>query len=154
MSEMIFQEADFFTVSFLWGVILLAVYDILRIFRRTFSHGKGAVAAEDLMFWIISGVLVFGMMYEKNDGIIRGTAFLAIGLGMAAYHYSVSTCVVKLGYALFGRPIKKICLIFHRGLKKMPKAVKLLIKSEGEHKKEDNYDTSRKKSTKRSSKSS
>lgn len=153
MSEIIFQEADFFAVSFLCGMILLAVYDILRIFRRTFSHGKEAVAAEDLIFWIISGVLVFGMMYEKNDGIIRGTAFLAIGLGMAAYHYSVSTCVVKLGYALLGRPIKKICLIFHRGLKKIQKAVKLLLEREGQYKKEDNYDASRKKSTKGSSKS-
>ncbi len=153
MSEMIFKEVDFFTASFLWGIVLLAAYDILRIFRRTFKHGKGAIAVEDLMFWIISSMMVFRMMYEKNDGIIRGTAFLAIGMGMLVYHYLVSSYIVKLGYVLIGKPVKKICLFFHKGLKKIQKAVKLLVKREGQCKKEESYDESSKKCTKRSSKS-
>lgn len=153
MSGMIFQEADFFAVSFLYGVFLLAAYDLLRIFRRTFVHKKGSVAAEDMIFWVIGGILVFRMMYEKNDGILRGTAFLAMGAGMTLYHYSISGFVVKLGYGLFGRPVKKICSILVRGLQKMQKAVKLVVRAEKVKKEEEGYDKGKENRTKRSRKS-
>lgn len=152
MSEMIFQEVDFFTASFIWGVILLAAYDIVRIFRRTLPHTKGLVAAEDLAFWLISGIFVFRMMYEKNDGIIRGTAFLAMAAGMVLYHFFLSTYVVRLGYGLIGRPLQKIVSFFCRGLKKIQKAVKLLLEKNHESKKEEDYDKGTKKSTERSKK--
>jgi len=127
MSEMIFREADFFMTSFLWGILLLIGYDVLRIIRRTVKHGKGIVAAEDLLFWIVGSVMVFQMIYQKNDGIIRGTAFLAMGLGMCVYHFTVSAYVVKIGYGLIGKPIKKFCTFFYKGLKKIRKTVKLLL---------------------------
>lgn len=151
MSEMIFQEVDFFIASFLWGIFLLVVYDGLRIFRRTLIHSKGAVALEDMLFWLVSGLLVFRMMYEKNDGTIRGTAFLSIGLGMVIYHYAVSPYIVKWGYNLIGKPIKKICSIFHKGLKKIKKTVKLLLKkTQNQKEKEGQHDKETKRSTKRS----
>ncbi len=132
MSEMIFREVNFFTASFLWGIFLLFVYDILRIIRRTIKHGKGMIAVEDLLFWIVGSIMVFQMIYQKNDGIIRGTAFLSIGLGMCLYHVTISAYVVKLGYGILGKPIKKICTFFYKALKKMQKAVKLLLETRDE----------------------
>lgn len=150
MSEMIFQEVDFFTACFLWGIFLLAVYDVIRIFRRTLRHSKGAVALEDMLFWLISGFLIFRMMYEKNDGTIRGTAFLSIGIGMVIYHYTISSYVVKWGYNLLGKPLKKICIIFCKGLKKIQKPVKLLLKKKQNQKeKEGQHDKETKRSAKR-----
>ena len=131
MSEMIFKEADFFITSFGYGVFLLAVYDMLRIFRRTVTHGKSSVAVEDLLFWMIGSVLVFRMIYGKNDGIIRGTGFLSMGLGMAAYHMTISKYVVKIGYGILGKPIRKLYTIVCKGLKKIRKAVKLIYRSKG-----------------------
>lgn len=127
MSEMIYQEADFFITSFLCGVFLLVVYDVLRIIRRTIRHGRISVAVEDLVFWITGSLLVFGMIYEKNAGIIRGTAFLAMAMGMCGYHYTLSHYVVAVGYGIFGRPLKKIYTFLHKALKKIKKTVKLLI---------------------------
>ena len=141
MSEMIFVEADFFAASFAWGILLLAGYDILRIIRRTVPHGTILVAVEDLLFWIAGSLMVFRMIYEKNDGIIRGTAFVAMGVSMFLYHYTVSRYVVAVGYGIFGRPAKKIYTFFYKGLKKVEKKVKLLIKT-GDSKKEEAYDKS------------
>ena len=151
MSEMIYQEVDFFLTSFVGGMILLAVYDILRIIRRIWGHSRGAVAAEDLLFWAVSGLLVFLMMYEKNDGIMRGTAFFSIGLGMILYHNTIGPYVVKIGYSLIGKPIKKIWLFFSRGLKKVQKKGKLLLKkAQNLEAKEEQHDKEAEKYAKRS----
>ena len=127
MSRMIFQEADFFAASFMWGILLLMGYDVLRIIRRIVPHGKILVAAQDLLFWIVGSVMVFRMIYEKNDGIIRGTAFIAMFFSMFLYHNIISQRVVAIGYSIFGVPIKKIYTFCYKALKKMKKTVKLLI---------------------------
>lgn len=132
MSAMIFQEADFVVASFVWGIFLLIGYDVLRIIRRIVPHGKILVAAQDLLFWIVGSIMVFRMIYEKNDGIIRGTAFIAMFLAMFLYHYGVSKRVVTLGYCIFGIPIKKIYTFCYKALKKMKKTVKLSVEEKEE----------------------
>ncbi len=151
MSEIIFQEADFFMASFLCGVFLLVIYDGIRIIRRTFRHGKVMTAIEDMIFWLISGLMVFVMMYEKNDGTVRGTALLSIGLGMLLYHCFISSYVVGLGYRLIGKPVKKMYSFLFRGLKKIKKAVKLLSKQKTNRQEQGGQHEKR---TKRSSKRS
>ena len=140
MSEIIYQEAEFFAASFVWGILLILLYDILRVLRRSWIHSKGAVALEDLLFWLLSGLMIFRMMYEKNDGIIRGTAFFSMGLGMVFYHGTISRYVVSWGYRFIGKPIKKICIFFDKGLKNVQKKGKLLMRrvrnleaEEGQH---------------------
>lgn len=118
MSEMIFQEADFFNACFLNGIFLLFVYDLFRILRRIINHEKLSVAVEDLLFWIVGSIWVFRIIYQKNNGVIRGTAFLAMGAGMLLYHYGMSRYVIRVGYGIFGKTIKKIATFLYKGLKK------------------------------------
>ena len=129
MSEMIFQEAHFFMASLVMGILLVFGYDWIRIIRRTIPHGKVGVTIEDLLFWVIGSILVFGMIYEKNHGIIRGTAFLSVGLGMYLYHRIVSKMVIKIGYGIFGKPIRKVLVFLSKGLKKIRKTVKLKVET-------------------------
>lgn len=129
---MIFQEADFVVASFVWGILLLMGYDVLRIIRRIVPHGKILVAAQDLLFWILGSIMVFRMIYEKNDGIIRGTAFITMFFAMFLYRYGISERVVALGYCIFGIPIKKIYRFCYKALKKVKKTVKLSVEEKEE----------------------
>lgn len=95
MSEAIGLQCSFFLVSVLWGAILLAMYDILRILRRIKKHKWFTIAAEDFLYWLLAAFLIFRMMYEQNDGIIRGFAILGMFLGMILYHQSISNYIVK-----------------------------------------------------------
>lgn len=95
MNEFINLEVRFFLISALWGVLLLVVYDCLRIFRKVINHGVVWISIEDIFYWMISGVLIFRMMYEMNNGIIRGFSLIGILLGMILYKYSISEFVVK-----------------------------------------------------------
>ena len=85
MSEGILFELQFFFRAFACGVLMMILYGGLRIFRRLVRHSVFAVAAEDVMYWIACGILIFRMLYLENSGTIRGFAILAVVLGMLLY---------------------------------------------------------------------
>ncbi len=95
MSKVLGLQSIFFLISVLWGAILLVMYDILRIFRRIKKHKWFTIAAEDFLFWLLAAFLIFRLMYEQNDGIIRGFSILGMGIGMILYNLSISRYFVE-----------------------------------------------------------
>ncbi len=108
MNEAIMVELQFFGTSVLWGVLLLIFYDTLRILRRIISHNAFFIAFEDLIYWVVSSLLIFHMMYRQNNGIIRGFAILAMLLGMILYHYAISELLVDTVSGLLNNIINLI----------------------------------------------
>lgn len=94
MNDAIMVELRFFCTSVFWGVLLLIFYDVLRIIRRIINHNGFFIAFEDLIYWVVSSLLIFRMMYRQNNGIIRGFAILAMLLGMILYHSALSEFLV------------------------------------------------------------
>lgn len=89
-------EVKLFLASVLWGIGLVILYDCIRIFRRVIKHNKLWAGFEDLLYWAVSAVLIFRMMYRINDGTIRGFAIVGVVIGMTLYHYSISEWVVHM----------------------------------------------------------
>lgn len=110
VSQSIFRELDFFAVSFLLGILLMFVYDILRIFRQVIRHGTTWVALEDLSYWVMVAFVSFSMLYKKNDGLIRGFAIAGILLGMLLYNQLISRHSVPH----IVRILKKMIHMFHK----------------------------------------
>lgn len=111
MNGAIWNELNFFGISVLWGMLILILYDFLRIERRLISHNEFFIAVEDLIYWVVASLLIFHMMYKLNDGIIRGFSILAMLLGMLIYHYSISYYFVKLTTGFFIK-IEKVIAAF------------------------------------------
>lgn len=95
MNPSITIELQFFLISVLWGGILLAAYDILRIFRRIIRHGAVLIAIEDLIYWLVASLFIFAMIFRENNGIIRGFSIIGMLLGSILYHFGVSEFLVK-----------------------------------------------------------
>lgn len=150
MNPAITTELQFFLLSILWGGILLLAYDVLRIFRRLVKHGVIFVAVEDLIFWVIASLFLFIMIFQNNNGIIRGFSIMGMLIGMVLYHFSISEWLVKkltqLIRLLFSpvkagiRQIKRFFRFLHRSgkkginnllfrLKKVSKSVKITLKT-------------------------
>ena len=64
---------------------MMVLYDILRLWRRLIHHNTFAVAVEDVLYWLVCGVLIFRMLYLENSGAVRGFAIVAVVLGMLLY---------------------------------------------------------------------
>lgn len=102
MSTGVLGELQFFGLAVLRGILVLVLYDILRIIRRILPHGIFAVALEDLLYWIGTAFLVFQLLYRENDGAVRGYALFAVALGMFLYHQTVSGWLVHYISAALG----------------------------------------------------
>ncbi len=114
MSDLITIEVQFFLISIVSGMIILVAYDILRIFRRIIRHHFTIVAVEDILFWIAAALFIFSVMYQQNNGIIRGFSVLGMCLGMLIYNIVFSRILVDAISAFFnwiGRGIRKV-LVF------------------------------------------
>ena len=93
--EAIYEELRFVGVSFMWGIILLIAYDCFIIGRNCIPHKRWMIGLEDFLFWLLAGCSAFFVMYRMNHGIIRAFSIVAILIGMAAYHFSISRFLVK-----------------------------------------------------------
>lgn len=89
---------------------MMAAYDGIRIFRKIIPHSNAVVAIEDLIYWLLSGVCIFQMLYLENSGAIRGFAIAAVVLGMLVY-LQFSKIVKKIGKKLHNS-IKKVIINF------------------------------------------
>ncbi len=96
MNEAIIVEVQFFLVSILWGGLIIVFYDCLRITRKVIKHKEFFIALEDVLYWVISSLLIFNMMYKQNNGIIRAFSILAMFIGMILYHNLFSELIVEL----------------------------------------------------------
>lgn len=108
------HELLFFFQSVLWGAMLLFFYDVLRIGRRLFPREALYVSVEDLAYWSLAGVFLFGRMYQANEGKIRGYAVAAVILGMVVYSRTVSAKFVSVSVKILRIPLKFLISIEKR----------------------------------------
>ena len=145
VSETIGREALFLGCAILVGAGLFFLYDLLRIFRRIMPHGNIWIGIEDFIYWLVCTGVVFVMLYQENDGMVWGFAFVGIVLGMGIYYLLLSRYVVKINVLViktilhflrkilgffFGpiwRIAKKVGRFFRKQLKKFIRAVKMSL---------------------------
>lgn len=142
VSESILTEADFFAVSLLSGCIIILVYDVLRVLRRLIPHGTLWVAIEDVIYWLSCALFIFAMLYQKNDGLIRGFAICGILVGMIFYNHFISPRVIKwivfllqkiikivtFPIRFLAKQIKKPLGFLHKKSRRLLKKMKKLLK--------------------------
>lgn len=122
MSEYIRYETILFFQSLGLGVFLILCYDLLSALRRVLSHSVAVSAAEDLVYWFGTGIVVFVCVYRENQGIIRSFLVLGIFLGAAIYHLTISPVILMIVTKILEVPvifvkkiIKRLLFLGERG---------------------------------------
>ncbi len=95
MNGDIAAELYFLLHSFLLGVAITILYDVVRIFRKLVNHSVVALAIEDFIYWITCGICIFMMLYKENNGSIRWFAVAGVALGMLLYNGTISTFLTE-----------------------------------------------------------
>lgn len=112
ISQSIAVEGITLILSLFWGMVLAFEYDCIRVFRRIIKHKKvWLVSFEDIIFWINTGFMVFSIIYELNNGIVRGFVTAGFVVGALVYRYSFGIFFVKymtLILQFILKPLKKI----------------------------------------------
>lgn len=90
------NQAYLFLVFSLTGVIIGVLFDFFRILRRTIKTSNIITYIEDVLFWILTGILVLFNIWYFNNGEIRIYMFLGIILGVLIYISTLSNVLIKI----------------------------------------------------------
>ena len=109
---MVQDQAYLFLVFSLTGVAIGVLFDFFRILRRTIKTANIITYIEDILFWVLTGILILYNIWYFNNGEIRVYMFLGIILGVLIYISTLSNIVVKLFTRILGTIIKVLELPF------------------------------------------
>lgn len=93
---MVQNQAYLFLVFSLTGVIIGIFFDFFRILRKTIKTPNIITYIEDILFWILTGILILYNIWYFNDGEIRIYMFLGIILGSLIYMSTLSKMVILI----------------------------------------------------------
>lgn len=109
---MVQNQAYLFLVFSLTGVEIGILFDFFRILRRTIKTGNIVTYIQDILFWILTGILVLYNIWYFNNGEIRVYMFLGIIIGTLIYVSTLSNIFVKLFTRILSTIIKVLEIPF------------------------------------------
>ena len=109
---MVQNQAYLFLVFSLTGVEIGILFDFFRILRRTIKTGNIVTYIQDVLFWILTGILVLYNIWYFNNGEIRVYMFLGIIIGTLIYVSTLSNIFVKLFTRILSTIIKVLEIPF------------------------------------------
>lgn len=107
--SLIVEQVYIFFYAVLAGVIIAFLYDVLRIKRRAIKTNVVILSIEDIIYWLLSAIIVFLTVYNSNDGQMRGFIFLGNILGVTLYLSVFSRLVIASSMMIINF-IKKVLL--------------------------------------------
>jgi spore cortex biosynthesis protein YabQ len=116
---MITNQAYLFLIFVINGLLIGLLFDFFRILRLSFKTRDFVTYIEDIIFWIITGIIVLYSIFIFNNGEIRFFMFLGIALGaflymtlFSGYIISVSVHIIKFFKKIFGFILKLFSFVF------------------------------------------
>ena len=89
-------QLQLFTIFLLDGLIIGIIFDIFRIFRKTFQHKDYIIYIQDALFWILTGFIILYTSTIYNDGELRFYMIIATILGFTIYLFTLSSLFIKV----------------------------------------------------------
>ena len=115
------NQAYLFLVFSLTGVVIGVLFDFFRILRRSIKTSNIITYIEDVLFWIITGLLILYNIWYFNNGEIRIYMFLGIMMGILIYMFTLSNFIILIFtkvlvtiIKILELPIKTIIDIFRK----------------------------------------
>ena len=109
---MITNQAYLFLIFIFNGIIIGMLFDFFRILRRTIKTSNIMTYVEDIIFWILAGIIILYSTFIFNNGEIRLFMFLAIAIGAIIYMILLSSYVIKINVTIINFFKKILIKIF------------------------------------------
>ena len=103
------NQAYIFMIFTLVGIVIGVLFDLFRILRKTFKTNDIVTSIEDVLFWVITGIIIIYSMYVFCDGELRFFMIIGIILGAIMYLLTLSNYVIKFSVFLIN-VLKKILI--------------------------------------------
>ena len=128
---MITNQAYTFIIFIFVGMIIGILFDFFRILRKTIKTKDVVTYIEDILFCILTGIILIYSIFNFNSGEIRIYLFIGLLFGIIIYMLSISKYFVKINVFLLNQMIsitKKIIKIFNIPIKFIKRSIHKLSK--------------------------
>lgn len=125
---MVLNQANLFLIFVINGAIIGLIFDIFRILRKSFKTSDIITIIEDILFWIITGIIILYSIFIFNDGEIRFFMFIGIFLGVMLYMLILSQHIIKISVRII-LTIKRILTFIFKILISPIQAIYKIIKN-------------------------
>lgn len=127
MNTLLLSQFNTVFIFFLTGICIGLLFDFFRIQRKVLKTCDFITYIQDILFWIVSGLIIIFVIMKYTNGEIRIYMVLGIILGILIYFLIISKYIMKIfvcilsfllniiGKLLF--PIKKIYKIIKKSWK-------------------------------------
>ncbi|MGL5821945.1 MAG: spore cortex biosynthesis protein YabQ [Sarcina sp.] len=82
-------------VSIIAGIFIGVLFDLYRVIRGI-NHSNILVAIQDILFWILSGLIVFIFILVFNFGFLTTYVYLLISVGLILYFSVLSKKIFRI----------------------------------------------------------
>ena len=96
MDNLAISQAHMFLIFILNGIIIAFIFDLFRISRKTFKTPDWITYVEDILFWLISCIILAYSIYTYNNGEIRFYMFIGLIIGGLTYIITLSKYIIKI----------------------------------------------------------
>ena len=86
--------------SLLSGIITGVFFDIYRLIRGFENPNKVLTIIQDLLFWILTSIVVFIFLMYTNEGYINFYVYVCLIIGVYLYLKLLSRVFIKVQYKL------------------------------------------------------
>lgn len=93
---MVENQAYLFLVFSFTGMLIGILFDFFKVLRKTYKTLDVITYIEDILFWILTGILIIYNIWFFNDGEIRLFMILGIIIGALLYTLTISYFVIKI----------------------------------------------------------
>ena len=90
------NQAYLFLVFSLTGIVIGILFDFFRILRRSIKTSNIVTYIQDILFWILAGIIVLYSIWYFNNGELRTYVFLGLIIGVLIYMTTLSNIIVKI----------------------------------------------------------
>lgn len=120
------EQLTNFIYFIITGMILGVVFDVFRILRKSFKTSDIITNIQDILFGIITGIILLSSIFLFNKGELRLYLFLGIAFGIIIYMLSISKYFIKLNVTIINF-IKKIIILITKPFIILLKFIKKLF---------------------------
>lgn len=96
MSLNIYNQLFNLLIFIITGIIIGVLFDIFRIIRKSFKTPDVITYIEDVLFWVLTGIILLFTIFTFNSGEIRIYIFIGLAFGLIIYLLTLSKYFINI----------------------------------------------------------
>lgn len=107
MSNFVLNQTQIFFIFLICGAFIGLLFDVFRILRKSFKTPDWLTYIEDVVFWLLTCIILAYTIFRYNNGELRAFLFIGLLLGFILYLLLVSKFIIHISVKVI-KTIKKV----------------------------------------------